>query len=338
MENLSSEDNSVSSVLFGLDKSTAKENHQSSVSPANEAALNPIISSSNNNNNNNNNTNSNNNNNNNTNSNNNNYNYNNKDTKSVKSDGDITPSLNIEVEQLPKIPAKLTEVKCVCLKPEHQKDFFQCMKDIKTHNVSLLSVPDDAKVAGYMLDDINMDVHRQHVDRLKHSHGINFLTTQTFMKQMEKESIPTAELPRIGMWEVDLPLLRDVVDSFGGIERVNRDQSWKSIADSIHIPKTASRRVQKTETTYLKYILPYQTLSVGEQEQLRDSVQEEIAQGNSFRCISNVAWSVESLGEKEVTAGAFKKMADGYQNMYCKNGSTEAVENMFWETVGRGKT
>jgi protein Jumonji len=65
--------------------------------------------------------------------------------------------------------------------------------------------------------------------------------------------------------EVDLPRLYKIVQSFGGLKEVIEKKKWHRVADGMKIPKSAQDRVTKLDDIYCKYLLPYDTLSPGEE-------------------------------------------------------------------------
>jgi protein Jumonji len=69
---------------------------------------------------------------------------------------------------------------------------------------------------------------------------------------------------QIGGMEVDLPRLYKIVQSFGGLKEVIEKKKWHRVADGMKIPKSAQDRVTKLDDIYCKYLLPYDTLSPGE--------------------------------------------------------------------------
>lgn len=70
---------------------------------------------------------------------------------------------------------------------------------------------------------------------------------------------------QIGGMEVDLPRLYKIVQNFGGLKEVIEKKKWHRVADGMKIPKSAQDRVTKLDDIYCKYLLPYDTLSPGEE-------------------------------------------------------------------------
>ena len=68
---------------------------------------------------------------------------------------------------------------------------------------------------------------------------------------------------QIGGMEVDLPRLYKIVQSLGGLKEVIEKKKWQRVADGMKIPKSAQERVTKLDDIYCKYLLPYDTLSPG---------------------------------------------------------------------------
>lgn len=68
--------------------------------------------------------------------------------------------------------------------------------------------------------------------------------------------------------EVDLPKLYQTVQNFGGLKEVIEKKRWQRVADAMRIPKSAQDRVTKLDDIYCKFLLPYDTLSHGEEMSL----------------------------------------------------------------------
>ena len=208
------------------------------------------------------------------------------------------------------------------------KDLFTFVE--KTDDaVVLVLPPTDWVTPSYIQEDCKFPVKTKHIHRLQSSMCENFIIFQAIKKQLERESIKLNEIPQIGLCELDLPLLFETVNLFGGVEAVNADQNWKLIADRLLIPKSASRRVTKLEDIYLKYILPYDLLPALEKAKVRDSV---IMHANEFKLIEK-----EHVSTKSVSLVTFHRMACNSHTMNWEEDATfEKTEKKFWEIVNKG--
>lgn len=64
--------------------------------------------------------------------------------------------------------------------------------------------------------------------------------------------------------EIDLPRLYQTVQELGGLKEVIEKKKWQRVSEVMKIPKSAQDRVTKLDDIYCKYLLPYDTLSPGE--------------------------------------------------------------------------
>ena len=68
--------------------------------------------------------------------------------------------------------------------------------------------------------------------------------------------------------------------SFGGLTEVIQRKRWGKIAEYLRIPKGTQDPGKKLDDIYCKYILPYDTLSQVEREELLRLVEEEHEEAN----------------------------------------------------------
>ncbi|CAB4067811.1 JARID2 [Lepeophtheirus salmonis] len=71
--------------------------------------------------------------------------------------------------------------------------------------------------------------------------------------------------------------------SFGGLTEVIQRKKWGKIADYLRVPKGTQDRGNKLDDIYCKYLLPYDTLSEVEREELLRLVDEEYEEKNKKR-------------------------------------------------------
>merc|ERR1719266_2798409 len=81
--------------------------------------------------------------------------------------------------------------------------------------------------------------------------------------------------PLVGGVEIDLPALYHAVQDFGGLTEVIQRKKWNKIADFLKVPKGTQDRGNKLDDIYCKFLLPYDTLSPVEREELLRLVDEE---------------------------------------------------------------
>ena len=211
------------------------------------------------------------------------------------------------------------------------KDFFQMLEILEKDNndsVFLITPPSEWKVTPYPEQDLNFQLKIKHLERFRNPFCDNFITYQCIKKQLENESIILNEIPQVSFFEIDLPVLDDLVSTYGGVETVNSSHNWKLIADQLNIPKTASRRATKIEELYFKYVLPYALLTDKDKVKLRNSVSKSKSK------LSEVPLTYAG---KTVTLVNFHKIACYLENMFanCKN-DLENLENEFWDIMEKG--
>ena len=104
--------------------------------------------------------------------------------------------------------------------------------------------------------------------------------------------------PLVGGVEVDLPALYHAVQSFGGLTEVIQRKKWPKIADFLRIPKGTQDRGNKLDDIYCKFLLPYDTLSQVERDELLRLVDEEWQEKNKKKLDRSVCEHVRHLAEK----------------------------------------
>ena len=251
-------------------------------------------------------------------------------------DSSVDNGENAKDTSVPKDHKSKPEMKTVTLlqpSDDKLKDFFQFMeatlKERPQHLIHLKPSP-NWKCPSYVQNGLEIEVKTLHLHRLKKPTCENFMKLQCIRKQLEKDGVTMKDLPRLGLCEVDLPHLMDVVNSFGGVDSVNSDQNWRALADQLRIPKSASRRVSQLEKIYLKYILPYDLLPSSEKIKLEESVKKdqlELREIDKF-----------SMSKKPMTLENFHRMACNALFYYCGEEDTDSkkMEIHFWKMVNEG--
>lgn len=252
----------------------------------------------------------------------------------VKRDKLPVPILTVPPDLLKneKLKKTINDVKSVSLKWSEMKDFYKCINSNSKIQkpVALLSFSGNNRGSGYVFDDLQCNVTTKHVHRLKNNFSASHVTLLSIKKQLDNESVSIPEIPKVGCCELDLPLLMDTVNSFGGVERVNSENYWKTVVDHLAVPKTLARRVKKIEDIYLKYILPYETLPKNDKTKLRNLVCRVLNE-EEF-------WPSHQVDENASDVACFKKMAFSYYTMYCKDDTCwEESVTMFWDIVTKGE-
>ena len=102
-------------------------------------------------------------------------------------------------------------------------------------------------------------------------------------KYLETQNIAMKTHPQVGGLEIDLPALFHAVQSFGGLTEVIQRKRWAKIAEYMRIPKGTQDVSNKLDDIYCKFLLPYDTLSQVERDELLRLVDEEFEERNKKR-------------------------------------------------------
>merc|ERR1711962_1667755 len=126
-------------------------------------------------------------------------------------------------------------------------------------------------------DDMRFTAYNQYVNRMLSRWGPNAKETAAIKKYLETQNVDTRAHPLVGGLEVDLPALYHAVQSFGGLGEVIQKKKWAKIAEYIRVARGSNLTVagNKLDDIYVKWLLPYDTLSNVEREELLRLVEEE---------------------------------------------------------------
>ena len=126
-------------------------------------------------------------------------------------------------------------------------------------------------------DDMRFTAYNQYINRMMSRAGLNSKETAAIKKYLETQNCDTRNHPLVGGLEVDLPALYHAVQSFGGLSEVIQKKKWNKIADYMRVARGANvnAAANKLDDVYVKWLLPYDTLSNVEREELIRLVEEE---------------------------------------------------------------
>ena len=253
----------------------------------------------------------------------------------------------VQTQPTPTV-ASLTQVTVLNPTFTEMSDFFPFIESVfyrddkqhRTDNKGLILVQpyNDWKCLSYVQENLKFEVETFHVHRLKHPNCTNHVLLQCLKKCFEKNEFGGGaaggvefKIPAIGFCEVDLPHLMDVVRSFGGADSVNSDQSWKELAEQLHIPRSVSRRAIQLEKIYMQYILPYELLSDGEKSKIQASVTK--SNSNTKNHADKYTTST-----KKVHIESFHRMSCNAGKCYQipQDSTVDNVESAFWDSVDKG--
>ncbi|GAB6021661.1 jumonji, AT rich interactive domain 2 [Chamberlinius hualienensis] len=172
--------------------------------------------------------------------------------------------------------------------------------------------------------------HNQYVHKVFHRFGPNVQELSVIKKHLEAQKIEYDNPPLIGGMEVDLPRLFHTVQQYGGLKEVIEKKKWQKVADSMKIPKTALDKVSKLYEAYCKYLLPYDTLSRQEKQDIENKVCSE-------RKKSRFAENDECVTKgRSMSLSSFYRIARNTMAMWCKNDAKPSeVEQEYWRIVNQ---
>ena len=126
-------------------------------------------------------------------------------------------------------------------------------------------------------DDMRFTAYNQYINRMLSRWGPNAKETAAIKKYLETQNVDTRAHPLVGGLEADLPALYHAVQSFGGLGEVIQKKKWPKIAEFLRVARGSNSTVagNKLDDIYVKWLLPYDTLSAVEREELLRLVEEE---------------------------------------------------------------
>ena len=126
-------------------------------------------------------------------------------------------------------------------------------------------------------DDMRFTAYNQYVHKLMNRWGPNSKEMAAIKKYLETQNVTinNSNHPMVSGVEIDLPALYHAVQSLGGLTEVIQKKKWGKIAEFLRVPKGTQDRSNKFYDIYCKFLLPYDTLSKVEREELFKLVEEE---------------------------------------------------------------
>jgi protein Jumonji len=132
-------------------------------------------------------------------------------------------------------------------------------------------------------DDMRFTAYNQYINRMLSRWGPNAKETAAIKKYLDTQNVDTRSHPLVGGLEVDLPALYHAVQNFGGLSEVIQKKKWGKIAEYLRIARGTHASGNKLDDIYVKWLLPYDTLSSVEREELLRLVEEEWAEQSRER-------------------------------------------------------
>jgi len=205
-------------------------------------------------------------------------------------------------------------------------------------------------------DDMRFTAYNQYINRMLSRWGPNAKETAAIKKYLETQNVDTRAHPLVGGLEVDLPALYHAVQSFGGLTEVIQKKKWSKIAEYLRVARGSNITAagNKLDDIYVKWLLPYDTLSSVEREELLRLVEEEWAEQSREKAerskvkdgsISDEEGSDEEEEEdedqeavvkgKSTSLTAFYRLARNLMSTIFRNEEPphHSVEDEYWKIV-----
>uniref|UniRef100_A0A0K2T9N0 Putative LOC100870657 [Apis florea] n=1 Tax=Lepeophtheirus salmonis TaxID=72036 RepID=A0A0K2T9N0_LEPSM len=192
-------------------------------------------------------------------------------------------------ERFPKLGQHAHLIEAPVYQPS-EKEFEDPMKyiehirtDAEQFGICKIIPPKSFKPECNVDDDMRFTAYNQYIQKMMHRWGPNTKEMAAIKKYLATQNIVIKPHPVVGGVEIDLPALFHAVQSFGGLTEVIQRKKWGKIADYLRVPKGTQDRGNKLDDIYCKYLLPYDTLSEVEREELLRLVDEEYEEKNKKR-------------------------------------------------------
>merc|ERR1719264_1983183 len=190
------------------------------------------------------------------------------------------------LERFPKLGQHAKLVEAPVFRPS-EREFRDPMKYIakirrvaEPFGVCKIIPPSSFKPECNVDDDMRFVPYNQYVQKMMNRWGPNSKEMAAMSKYLETQNVTMKQHPAVGGIEIDFPALYHAVQSFGGLTEVIQRKRWGKIAEYLRIPKGTQDPGKKLDDIYCKYILPYDTLSQVEREELLRLVEEEHEEAN----------------------------------------------------------
>ncbi|CAG7834068.1 unnamed protein product [Allacma fusca] len=122
-------------------------------------------------------------------------------------------------------------------------------------------------------DDMRFTAYNHYIHKMFQRWGPNVHETIAIKETLRNSDVDISSIPLIGGMEIDLCTLYHTVQSFGGLKETIEKQKWNKVSDAMNIPKAANNRDSKLDSIYVKYVLPYETLSETERKRLLNKIE-----------------------------------------------------------------
>ena len=187
------------------------------------------------------------------------------------------------MDRFPKLGQEAHLIEAPVYKPSEKefkdpiKYIERIRKEAQAFGICKIIPPSSFKPELNVNDDMRFTAYNQYVNRLMNRWGPNSREMAAIKKYLDTQNvtIKSTNHPLVGGVEIDLPALYHAVQDFGGLTEVIQRKKWNKIADFLKVPKGTQDRGNKLDDIYCKFLLPYDTLSPVEREELLRLVDEE---------------------------------------------------------------
>ncbi|CAK1540679.1 unnamed protein product [Leptosia nina] len=273
---------------------------------------------------------------------------------------------NIDLPEAPVFRPTPDEFKCPIKYIESR------LEEASKFGLCKIIPPDGFKPPCKVDNEMRFGTTNHYIGRMFRRWGSASRQLATIKVVLAPEKVPFKRPPLLGGIEVNLPKLFDIVQSMGGLKSKITAEQWDKIAKQLDYYEYVKNPGPKLEKIYVKYLLPYDTMSSLERSQLVDKVGHQWAKRNQMMlnrassplhrqksmlsetdssdsddsmCIEDRK-IYEALAETEdcivagraMTTGMFKKVAETASKAFFASSpmSTEAIELAYWRVVGSG--
>ncbi|KAM3968494.1 jumonji, AT rich interactive domain 2 [Aphomia sociella] len=150
--------------------------------------------------------------------------------------------------------------------------FTKIMPAASKHGLCKVVAPKGFKPTCTLKNEIRFNVSNQYIARLYSRWGPAAMEMCAIKTYLASQSVLFNRAPLVNSLEVNLPKLYHVVQRHGGLKNVMEKKRWGRVADELRIGRGCNP--EKLDLLYLRYLLPYDTLSHNERQQMMGSVEK----------------------------------------------------------------
>ncbi|XP_013199475.2 protein Jumonji [Amyelois transitella] len=161
-------------------------------------------------------------------------------------------------------------------------------------------------------DKIRFNVANQYVARLYTRWGPASREMCAIKAHLASQRVPFTRSPILDSLEVDLPKLYHTVQKLGGLKKVIEKKLWGRVAENMRFSKRPQLE-KRLDDIYVRYLLPYDTLSTQERDDIRAEVNKGWYKKNTKivrRSLNPLHRQKQLLGESGTSASDTEDESD----------------------------